>query len=72
MRGAAEVKLQNEIQKLRKACEVEAPNTRFVANLVVSLDSTLENLVDYHVALVTKMNAQLDEARFTQYITRCC
>ena len=70
LRGAAEVKLQNEIRKLRKACEVEAPNARLVANLVASLDIALDTLIDSHVALVMKMNAQLSEARFTQYITK--
>ena len=70
LRGAAEVKLQKEIRKLRKACEVDAPNARLVANLVASLDIALDTLIDSHVALVMKMNAQLDEARFTQYITR--
>ena len=70
VRGAAEVKLQQEIRKLRKACEVDAPNARLVANLVASLDNALDTLIDTHVALVMKMNAQLDEARFTQYITR--
>ena len=69
-RGAAEVKLQKEIRKLRKACEVEAPNSRLVANLVASLDIALDTLIDSHVTLVMKMNAQLDEARFTQYITK--
>ena len=62
LRGAAVVTLQAEIRKLRKACEVEAPNTRLVANLVASLDTAQ--------ALVMKMNAQLDEPRFTQYIDR--
>ena len=67
-RGAAEDILLKEIQKLRKACEVEAPNKRLVANLVASLDIAQDNLIKSHVALVIDMNAQLDEDRFTQYI----
>ena len=67
LRGAAEVKLQKEIQKLRKACEVEAPNKRLVANLVASLDKAWDNLINSHVDLV-KMNAQLNEPRLTQYL----
>ena len=70
VRGAAEVKLQSEIRKLRKACEAAAPNERLVANLLASLDVALDTLVDSHVALVMKMGAHLNEARFTQYIAR--
>ena len=69
LRGAAVVTLQAEIRKLRKACEVEAPNKRLVANLVASLDIAQDNLIDYHVDLVMEMNAQQNEPRFTQYIS---
>ena len=70
LRGASEVKLNSEIRRLRKACEVAAPNVRLVANLGAGLDTAFDFLIDSHVALVMKMNAQLSEARFTQYITK--
>ena len=38
LRGEAEVKLQIEIYRLRKACEREAPNSRSIVKLVASLD----------------------------------
>ena len=38
-RRGAEFMLQDEIRKLRKACEVEAPNKRLVEHLVASLDT---------------------------------
>ena len=49
LRGAAEVMLQYEIRKLRKACEVEAPNKRLVANMVAILDIAQDNLNNSHV-----------------------
>ena len=70
LRGAAEVKLNSEIRKLRKACEVVSPNVRLVANLVAGLDTAFDFLIDNHVALVMKMNAQLSEPRFAQYMTK--
>ena len=60
LRGEAEVKLLKEIQKLKTACEVEAPNKRLVANLVASLDIAQD--------LVMEMNAQPNEARYNQYL----
>ena len=44
LRGAAENKLQNEIQKLKEACEMEAPNKRLIANMLASLDIAQHNL----------------------------
>ena len=70
LRGNALTTLQGEIRELRKACEVEAPNTRLIANLVTSLDKALNKLIDSHVAYVMKMNSQLEEPRFTQFIER--
>ena len=68
LRGAAEVKLQKEIQKLRKACEEEAPNKSLVANLVASLDIARHNLRHSYLALEMKMNDQLNDDRFNQYM----
>ena len=70
LRGEAEVKLLKEIQKLRKACEVEAPNMRLVADLVAGLDIARDNLFGSHVDLVIEMNALPHEDRFTQFIDR--
>ena len=47
-----------------------APNARLVGNLVAGLDIALDNLISSHMTYVMKMNAQLSEARFTQYITK--
>ena len=44
LRGGAEDILLKEIQKLRKACEVEAPNKRLVAKRVASLDKGMDSL----------------------------
>ena len=70
LRGAAEVKLNSEIRKLRKACTADAPNVWSVANLVASLDAAHDNLIDSHVALVMKMNSELGEPRHKQYVER--
>ena len=41
-----------------------------VANLVTGLDAAFNLLIDNHVSLVMKMNTQLSEPRFSQYITK--
>ena len=68
LRGVAEVKLLKEIQKLRKACEVKAPNKRMVAKLVARLDKALENLINSHAYLMMEMKVRMHEHRFTQYM----
>ena len=70
MRGAAEVKVTSEIRKLRKVCKANSPNQRLVANLVTGLDAAFNLLIDNHVSLVMKMNTQLSELQFSQYITK--
>jgi hypothetical protein len=69
VRGVAEVKLNSEMRKLKKACTA-APNVRYVGYLVASLDVAYDNLVDSHVALVMKMNSELGEPRHNQFIER--
>ena len=66
LRGAAEVMLQLEIWELRRACEMEAPNKRMVANRMASLDIAQYHLT--HANFGMKMNAQLDDDRYTQYM----
>ena len=62
--------LNSEIRKLRKACEAASPNQMLVANLVAGLDAAFKLLIDNHKSHVMKMNAQLSEPRFSQYITK--
>ena len=70
MRGAAEVKVNSEIRKLRKACGAASPNQMLVANLVAGLDAAFKLLIDNHKSHVMKMNAQLSEPWFSQFITK--
>ena len=69
-RGEAEVKVNSELRKLRKACQNVAPNERLVANLVASLDEAYNRLVGAHVAYVIKLNTELSDPRHVQYIDR--
>ena len=69
-RGAAEVKLNNEIRKLRKAVETAAPNPRTVANYMVSVDTAHNALIDAHVAYIMQQKADLADPRHSGYIDR--
>ena len=68
-RGTAVWKLQEEIQKLRRECGRDAPNARSVVKLMASLDTAKINLIEAHLTLVSKMNAQPDEPRFVEFMT---
>ena len=68
-RSTAAWKLQEEIRKLRRECGKDAPNARSVAKLMTSLDTAKFNLIEAHLALVRKMNAQPYEPRFVEFIT---
>ena len=68
LRVEAEVKLQIEIYRLKEACEMHTPNKRLVANLVASLEIAKHNLSHSVLDLAMKMNAQLNEPRYTQYL----
>ena len=70
LRGAAEIKLNGEIRKLRKACEKDAPNPRTVSNILKSLDAAHNALIDAHVAYVLQLKSELGEARHVQFIER--
>ena len=65
LRGEAEVKLQVEIYRLRKACEEKVHDKRLIANLVASLELAKHNLFHSVVDLAVEMNAQLVEPRYT-------
>ena len=67
LRGEAEVKLQVEIYRLRKACEEKVHDKRLIANLVARLDKALENLINSHAYLMMEMEVRVYEPRFTQY-----
>ena len=68
-RGTAVWELQEEIRMLRKECGRDKPNVRSVVKMVASLNTARVNLIETHLTLVTKMNAQPDEPRFTQFMT---
>ena len=57
--GLAEVELQIGIMKLKRTCVTDSPYTRLVVTLVASVDTAHNILIDSHVAMVKKMNAQL-------------
>ena len=67
-RGTAVWELREEIRKLRKECGKDTPNARSVVKLMASLDTARINLIEAHLTLVTKMNAQPDEPRFTEFM----
>ena len=60
LKGEAEVKLQIEIYRLRKACEEQEPDKRLIANLVASLEMAQHNLthtiVDIEMELYPQQN----------------
>ena len=72
LRGSTEVKLNSELRKLRKTCHNATPNARLVSNLLASLDTAYNYLVDAHVAYVMKMGSRSDmaEARHVQHIDK--
>ena len=47
--------------------EIAAPNERLVANLMESLDTAYNSLVDSHVAYMLKTGSDLTEAMHVQY-----
>ena len=67
LRKTAEVKLQEEIYKLKDACETPSPNKRRVANLVASLHIAQHNLCHSQLSLDKKRNGQRDDCRYTQF-----
>ena len=58
----------NEIRTLKKECGKDTPNVRSVVKLMSRLDTARINLVEAHLTLVTKMNAQPNEPRFTEFM----
>ena len=69
-RGTAEIILQCKIRQLWKECGRDKPNVRSVVKRVTSLEKALDNLLRSHGAYLMKVNAQLEELRFAQFIDR--
>ena len=68
LRGEAEVKLQVEIYRLRKACEEKVHDKRFIANLVASLELAQHNLT--HTIVDIEVNTATSRHRYTQYLDK--
>ena len=64
-RGTAVWELQEEVRTLKKECGKDTPNVRSVVKQMARLETARINLVEAHLTLVTKMNAQPNEPRFT-------
>ena len=71
-RGTAEIILQCKIRQLWKECGRDKPNARSVVKRVASMDEALNKLFDSHMAYMLKVDAQLEELRFAQFIDSCC
>ena len=67
-RGTAVWKLQEEVRTLKKECGKDTPNVRSVVKQMARLETARINLVEAHLTLVTKMNAQPNEPRFTEFM----
>ena len=70
LRGAAEVKLNIEVRKLRKAVEVAAPNERTVSNYLALVNSAHDAFIDAHVGYVLQSRGDLNEERHVQHQDR--
>ena len=70
LRGAAEVKLNIEVRKLRKAVEVAAPNERTVSNYLALVNNAHDAFIDAHVGYVLQSRGDLNEERHVQHQDR--
>ena len=70
LQGAAEVKLNIEVRKLRKAVEVAAPNERTVSNYLALVNNAHDAFIDAHVGYVLQSRGDLNEERHVQHQDR--
>ena len=67
-RGTAVWEMQEEVRTLKKECGKDTPNVRSVVKQMARLETARINLVEAHLTLLTKMNAQPNEPRFTEFM----
>ena len=67
-RMECELNLTLGLRKLTKACRIDVPNLRTIANLINAVNTGYEALAEAHVLLVMKQGGVMKEPRNIEYM----